>query len=93
MVVLCAWQTGSDCEVILPLYLKYGPDCISRLRGQFAFVLVDTRDDSFLIGRDHIGLCPLYWVRQNWLFWLIEWLVGWLVGWLVDWLVGWLGKL
>ena len=58
----CAVQTGSDCEVILPLCLKYGQDCVKHLHGQFAFVLTDARDDSFFIARDHIGLCPLYWV-------------------------------
>jgi asparagine synthetase B (glutamine-hydrolysing) len=65
VVVGTAAQTGSDCEVILPLYLKYGQDCVKHLHGQFAFVVADTRDDSFFIGRDHIGLCPLYWVRQS----------------------------
>ena len=62
------FQTGSDCEVIIPLYLKYGTECVSHLRGQFAFVLVDLRDDSFLISRDPIGINPLYWVRACRLF-------------------------
>ena len=55
------FKTGSDCEVVIPLYLKYGADCVHHLRGQFAFVLVDLRDDSFLVARDPIGINPLYW--------------------------------
>lgn len=45
------------------MYLKHGIDCVKYLHGQFAFVIVDTGNDSWVIGRDHIGLCPLYWVR------------------------------
>lgn len=54
------FKTRSDCEVILPLYEKYGTDFIDRLSGMFAFVLYDKEQDAYLIARDHIGIIPLY---------------------------------
>ncbi|EWM23351.1 asparagine synthetase [Nannochloropsis gaditana] len=53
-------KTGSDCEVIIPLYLKHGRDFPRFLRGMFSFVLYDRRDDSFFVLRDHMGITPLY---------------------------------
>jgi asparagine synthase (glutamine-hydrolysing) len=54
--------TGSDCEVILPLYEKYGPtiDLPNKLRGMFSFILYDRNKNIFYIVRDHIGIIPLY---------------------------------
>jgi len=54
------FQTASDCEVILPLYQKYGPDFIDKLNGIFAFCLYDEEQDRYLIARDHMGIIPLY---------------------------------
>ena len=54
------FQTGSDCEVILALYRRYGTDFIERLSGIFAFALYDEERDEFLIARDPIGVIPLY---------------------------------
>lgn len=57
--------TGSDCEVILPLYRKYGPAFIEKLNGIYAFALYDIEKDCFLIARDHIGIIPLYYGFDN----------------------------
>jgi asparagine synthase (glutamine-hydrolysing) len=60
-----AFQTHSDCEVILPLYTT-GSDATSvsawlnRLEGMFAFVLWDAANGIWLIARDPIGIIPLY---------------------------------
>lgn len=54
------YQTGSDCEVILALYREKGPAFLDDLNGIFAFALYDEEQDSYLIGRDHIGIIPLY---------------------------------
>ena len=54
------FQTKSDCEVINALYLEKGNDFLNDLNGIFAFVLYDNKDHSYLIGRDHIGIVPLY---------------------------------
>lgn len=54
------FQTGSDCEVILALYRKYGINFMEQLSGIFAFALYDEERDEFLIARDPIGVIPLY---------------------------------
>lgn len=55
-------QSGSDCEVILPLYAEHGPvpRMVSSMQGMFSFILYDKKDDSYLVVRDHIGITPLY---------------------------------
>ena len=55
-----AFQTGSDCEVILALYREKGVDFLEDLSGIFAFALYDEEKDDFLIARDPIGVIPLY---------------------------------
>jgi asparagine synthase (glutamine-hydrolysing) len=54
------FQTKSDCEVILALYQEKGVNFLDDLNGIFAFALYDKTNDTFLIGRDHIGIIPLY---------------------------------
>ena len=54
------FRTGSDCEVILPLYRKYGAGLLDRLNGIFAFALYDIERDEYLIARDPVGVIPLY---------------------------------
>lgn len=55
-----AFQTGSDCEVILALYQEKGIHFLEELNGIFAFALYDEEKDDFLIARDPIGVIPLY---------------------------------
>lgn len=52
--------TGSDCEVIIPLYIKYGADAPKYLDGMFSFVLYDIENDTHIVARDPIGITPLY---------------------------------
>ena len=54
------FKTESDCEVIIPLYEKYGADFIDKLNGIFAFVLFDEKTNAYLVARDHMGIIPLY---------------------------------
>lgn len=54
------FQSNSDCEVILPLYKEKGVDLFEDLNGIYAFALYDKENDIFLIGRDHMGIIPLY---------------------------------
>jgi asparagine synthase (glutamine-hydrolysing) len=55
-----AFQTGSDCEVILALYRKKGIDFLEDISGIFGFALYDEENEDFLIARDPIGVIPLY---------------------------------
>jgi asparagine synthase (glutamine-hydrolysing) len=52
--------TQSDCEIILALYREKGIDFLEDLNGIFAFALYDKEKDVYLIGRDHMGIIPLY---------------------------------
>ena len=53
------FMTGSDCEVILPLYRKMGLGLLEKISGIFAFALYDIEKDEYLIARDPIGVIPL----------------------------------
>jgi asparagine synthase (glutamine-hydrolysing) len=60
------FTTGSDCEVINALYSDLGGDAlvregVNRLNGIFAFALWDGASQRYVIARDPIGVCPLYW--------------------------------
>jgi asparagine synthase (glutamine-hydrolysing) len=55
--------TKSDCEIIIPLYEKYKDNLntfFSKLNGQFSFVLYDSSINKIFVGRDHVGVTPLY---------------------------------
>ena len=57
------FSTGSDCEVILPLYQEFkrtGEVFCDRLVGDFAFAIYDANDDSYFLARDHMGIVPMY---------------------------------
>ena len=62
------FTTGSDCEVINALYRAHGAaaarEWLARLNGIFAFALWDGETRRYLIARDPIGVCPLYWGRD-----------------------------
>ncbi len=57
------FQTESDCEVIIPLFQKYGKNFVDKLNGIFAFAIYDIENDIYFVARDHMGICPLY---QGW---------------------------
>lgn len=59
------FQTQSDCEVILALYQEKGVDFLEDLNGIFGFALYDKKNDTYLIGRDHMGIIPLYQGRDK----------------------------
>ena len=59
------FSTESDCEIILALYREHGAGFLDQLNGMFAFVLYDAERDRYLIGRDHIGIVPLYTGRDE----------------------------
>jgi asparagine synthase (glutamine-hydrolysing) len=53
------FRTSSDTEVILRAYELDGPSCVHRLRGMFAFAIVDLRARRLLLARDRAGIKPL----------------------------------
>ncbi len=52
--------SDSDCEIILPLYHKYGLDMFAMLDAEFAMILYDSRKNDFIAARDPIGIRPLF---------------------------------
>src|SRR5271157_73274 len=58
-------KSATDTEVILYLYRKYGLECPKYLRGMFAFVIWDRRQQSLFIARDRVGIKPLYYYADG----------------------------
>jgi asparagine synthase (glutamine-hydrolysing) len=59
----CRFVTGSDSETILHVYDRYGAGGLDRLHGMFAFALYDRRERTLVLGRDRLGIKPLYYVQ------------------------------
>ncbi|MBU4565001.1 MAG: hypothetical protein KMY53_04435 [Desulfarculus sp.] len=60
-----SFRTTSDTEVILRAYRRWGEDCVNRLRGMFAFLIWDPREQIVFFARDRFGVKPLYWYQDN----------------------------
>ena len=54
------FESDSDCEIILPLYYKYGLDMFRHLDAEFAMILYDSRKKLLIAARDPIGIRPLF---------------------------------
>ncbi|CAL9626216.1 Asparagine synthetase [glutamine-hydrolyzing] 3 [Streptomyces sp. enrichment culture] len=52
--------SGSDTEVLLKAYGQWGPACVEHLLGMFAFAVVEHHTGRVVLGRDRLGIKPLY---------------------------------
>ncbi|MEM7727627.1 MAG: asparagine synthase (glutamine-hydrolyzing), partial [Cyanobacteria bacterium P01_A01_bin.45] len=59
------FHSHTDTEVILKLYRKCGSDCVTRLRGMFAFAIWDNWQKTCFIARDPLGIKPLYYWQSG----------------------------
>lgn len=59
------FRTGSDCEVVLPLYEEYGSDFLPHLPGTFSLAVWDDRSQTLLMARDRFGERPLYYATTS----------------------------
>lgn len=54
------FKSGSDCEILLPMWREYGEKMFSMLDAEYALILFDAETKSFIAARDPIGIRPLY---------------------------------
>ena len=54
------FSTHGDTETLVHMYEEYGDDFVTRLEGMFGFALWDSRRQRLLIGRDRLGIKPVY---------------------------------
>jgi len=59
------FRTSGDTEVLLKAYKVWGPDCVSRLNGMWAFALFDRPAQRVFLSRDRFGIKPLYYTIRN----------------------------
>jgi len=58
------FRSGTDTEVILKAYRRWGAACVERFRGMFAFAVWDAARGELFLARDRMGKKPLYWHRM-----------------------------
>ncbi len=54
------FKSGSDCELLLPMYQRYGTDMFAMLDAEYALIIYDHKTDSLIAARDPIGIRPLF---------------------------------
>ena len=54
------FKSGSDCEILLPMYNEYGTGMFAMLDAEYALILYDAKADKYIAARDPIGIRPLY---------------------------------
>jgi asparagine synthase (glutamine-hydrolysing) len=59
------FSTHCDTEVIAHAYEEYGAGCLERFNGQFAVAIWNERERSLLLGRDRLGVRPLFYCEKN----------------------------
>jgi len=58
-------RTRSDSEIALHLWEELGPQCLNQLRGEFAFVIWDDKQNCLFAARDRFGIKPLFYAWHN----------------------------
>ena len=61
----CSFNSDSDCEILGYMYRQYGTGMFRLLDAEFAMILYDRENDSYIAARDPIGIRPLYYGRTK----------------------------
>ncbi|MCJ2181669.1 amidotransferase 1, exosortase A system-associated [Novosphingobium sp. 1949] len=59
------FRTDGDSEVILAAWQRWGPECVTRLEGMFAFALYDCEARTLFLARDRLGVKPLHYAQLS----------------------------
>jgi len=64
------FNTNSDTEVVMAAYLKWGENCLEKLRGMFSFAIWEEKNHSFFAARDRFGIKPFYYtvIKDTFIF-------------------------
>jgi asparagine synthase (glutamine-hydrolysing) len=57
------FYTSCDTEVLLNAFIEWGPDCLDRLNGIFAFAVWNDKEQSLFLARDRVGVKPLFYTH------------------------------
>ena len=60
-----SFKTKSDTEVLLRCFIQFGPKCLERFNGIFAFVVWNSQTKELFLARDRFGVCPLYYAQAK----------------------------
>ena len=61
----CAFNSSSDTEVILAAYQQWGLSCFSKMRGMWALIIWDPKNQRVVASRDRLGIKPLYYYAKS----------------------------
>lgn len=61
----CTFKTHSDSEVLLQGYALWGEEVLERVNGMYGFALWDARSRTLLVGRDRLGIKPIYYLDDG----------------------------
>ncbi len=59
------FRTRTDTEVLLNAFRYWGPDCLHRFNGMFAFAIYDAKEKTVFAARDRFGIKPFYYYRDD----------------------------